>query len=46
MSYKTNLKAKTIIMNEEGCLTMIEGTIQENKTINLNHYALHNIALK
>lgn len=25
---------------------MIEGLIQETKTINLNHYALNNVALK
>lgn len=25
---------------------MIEGLIQENKTVNPNHYALNNIALK
>lgn len=44
--HKRNLRAKSIIVNKEGCLTMIEGLIQENKTINPNHYALNNIALK
>ena len=43
--HKTNLRAKSIIVNKEGYLTTIEGLIQENKTVNPNHYALNNIAL-